>query len=302
MFRNLEQYWNFPEYREIEEKHGIKSSWFFAVDDALLTDYKFNDEDLQTLIQELDKTDQDISLLSFPDQENIDQLYKNEKRLQIASGKSSGVRFNNYKVDSSTYSRSGRAGLLYDSSVAFNSKAGFPNGMALPYKPITAKYRAEHYCYPVNFNDDALRIDKYKTVLFKQAKTTLKDILDEVKKCKGLLCLDLKLSNYFEIPFQGKLYNYILEKINDEVVFKGTLMEINEWWRGRAEVVAFEEEYELSIDFQESFENFTFRILGSKTISEITGAEYTIDNNRIHFTNVAKDAKVFIKFSAKSDK
>jgi hypothetical protein len=94
----------------------------------------------------------------------------------------------------------------------------------------------------------------------------------------------------------------MLENITDEFAYKGTLMEINKWWKKRAEVVAFEEEFELSIDFQEAFENFTFKILGSKVISEIVGAEYTSQKNSIHFTNIAKDAKVYIKFSATDTK
>jgi hypothetical protein len=185
MFRNEEQYWSFEEYSDIESKYGINSSWFIAVDDDILTDYLFNDKDLQGVIQELEQSEQDVSLLSFPEKESIDQLCTNEKRLKIATTKSAGVRNSDYKTDSSTLSKAGRAGLLYDSSDAFINKVGFPKGMVFPYKPITAKYRSDYYSYPVNYNDDALILGHYKTVMFKQAKIFFKICLDEVKKSKG---------------------------------------------------------------------------------------------------------------------
>ncbi len=299
MFRGVEQYWSFPEYSKLEDDYTLKSSWFFAVNESDLTDYNFLDKDLQNVIITLSKSGHDIALYSFPEQETIEKLFQNEKRLKIASGKGSGVRNDDYMSNSSSLSRAERANLSYDSSYSFKRKFGFFNGFVHPFKPITSKFRSENYTYPVNCNDSALRIEKYKAIMFKQAKVAFKEVLDDVKKYHGLLCLDLKLSNYFETYYQSKLTSYIFEKIKDDNVFIGTLYDINNWWKSRSDVIAFEEEYDLSITFQEDFKNITFSIVGDKRISEITGAEVKINGNKIECTNVTSGSELIVKFSAK---
>jgi hypothetical protein len=120
----------------------------------------------------------------------------------------------------STLEDHGRAGLRYDSSIAFNEAAGYRLGIAYPYRPWSPVSRRliPSIQIPVLAMDKAFFADKEQTAGSVLAK--FKPLLDTLKKYQGVAALDWH--EYTSCPgsraFQkwGEAYLAILEMLGSD--------------------------------------------------------------------------------------
>jgi peptidoglycan/xylan/chitin deacetylase (PgdA/CDA1 family) len=143
-------YWKFDKVMEIEEKLGLRSTFFFLNETypfrpwklpswrLALGYYDLFDPSLQKVIKDLDSHGWEIGLhgsyLSFKDV----HLLKREKTdlESIVGHPIFGIRQHYLNLDHHTWARQAEAGFLYDASFGFTDDIGFKESRFHPFIPL----------------------------------------------------------------------------------------------------------------------------------------------------------------------
>ena len=110
-------YHNIPDYMEIEEKFGVRSTFFFR------TLYENGDvSDYEDDIKQLQKSNWEIGLHADPSSvDNIEKIQREKQKLESITGKPIvGNRVHFLKYDEEMFFRLQKLGFLYDSSVRYS--------------------------------------------------------------------------------------------------------------------------------------------------------------------------------------
>jgi len=222
LFTSKNPYWNHKTIMEIEDKFGVRSSFFFLQeskktnlmrpDEWALSagKYKFIDKKVGEIIQVLDRNGWEIGLHGSYDSYRKIALLKREKALleNVAKHPILGVRqhYLNLNVPE-TWNIQKNSGFKYDSSFGLTNNIGFRDDKFFPFRP---------------FNDDFLVIpltimDSYLFGLSKdiqEAWTKVEGLLSLVEKHGALLTVlwHQRVFNEKEFPGYSILYERLIER------------------------------------------------------------------------------------------
>jgi hypothetical protein len=304
IFTNYEPYWNFDILTEIEEKHDLKTTYFFGVEHEVPedTDYKPEDENLREIAEEILKAGNEISLLGSYASLKNDILPRQKEKLQKAFGvKEIGVRQNFYRYDpKSTPQNHDNLNVIYDSSRAYSERPGFRNGLAFPYRIYspTLKQSYRFLEMPLQFSDRLLHLSRYKTMPFANAQNIVRSLVQTMRECNGLLVFEFNISNFAEIPYNKRLYTFTADVLKQQPAHLDTLSGIARWWKQRQYIEVTEHSDEIVVFFPEAVRKFTLRIEGFKNILSVTGAPHVVRKNAVTFNQVELGSTATIKLHA----
>jgi|APSaa5957512622_1039677.scaffolds.fasta_scaffold16387_2 hypothetical protein len=305
LFTNIEEYWKFDDIREIENQHGVNSTYFFYATNGNEIDYSLGDEDLQNEISALQKEYNEISLLASNNSSRDDILESEKDNLKkIINLEEVGIRHYLNKFNPQfTIEYHKKHGFIYDSSRTFLKNFGFVNGMGFPYyvhqllvptQQNVPQFQSRYIELPITFSDRNLRISKYKTLPFEEAKTIVNNLIETIIKTNGFIHFDFSISSFSEIKYGQQIYNYIIQKVKEHNGFIGNCMQITNWWKKRERVEIIENEIGALIQFPENIDNFTLELLGNYNVEKVDGAKSAIDGPKIIFNNILAGTKVQI--------
>jgi len=145
-----DHYWMFENVMEIEEKLGVRSTFFFLNESypfrpwqlsswrLALGYYDLFNPRVQMVIKDLDRQGWEIGLhgsyLSFQD---VNLLKKEKTELESIVGHPvEGVRQHYLNLDQGSWARQAEAGFLYDASFGFTDEIGFKEERYHPFMPL----------------------------------------------------------------------------------------------------------------------------------------------------------------------
>jgi len=145
-----DHYWMFEKVMEIEEKLGVRSTFFFLEETypfriwnlsswrLALGYYDLFYPRLQKVIRDLDRRGWEIGLhgsyLSFQD---VNLLKKEKADLESIVGHPvQGIRQHYLNLDQGSWARHAEAGFLYDASFGFTNEIGFKEEQFQPFMPL----------------------------------------------------------------------------------------------------------------------------------------------------------------------
>ena len=318
LITNIEEYWNFEEIHEIENKHKIKSTYFWGVesDSSEDVDYKIDEPDIAEEMRKIKDRGNEIALLASAKSYRSD-THSNQKKIlsDAINDKNIGVRQNRFKYDFEvTPELHNKNDYLYDSSMSFRNHIGFKNGIGFPYRIFSQRKRDKigkigldfkKNCLeiPLTFYDNALKISKTKILTYDKATELMNDLIKATNSVNGLLTLDFSISNFADVNYAPILFDETLKKLKQRKVFWGTYKEIAEWWKKRETVLIKELSRDnFSIYFPTKIKKISIPIFGNFKIEEIKGTECKIENNCMIFENVKADTTVIVELQEKEEK
>lgn len=287
IFTNFEMYWNFQEFITLEKALNYHSTWFVAADQTAEIDYSLDDADLQDEMRLILNQGSEIALLTTDDKLNRDDFI-NRKQIMLRQLQEEqlGIRQHGFHLNDKIRELHQNLFPVYDSSVAFNATSGFKNGMVFPYMPWNSNLKSNHIEIPVVFKDSILKLNRFRTVTFNDARQMLKKSFQAVRRRKGLFCIDFTVANYSDIPYCNKLYTYLLALIKAESAWVVTACALTDWWEKRNKVTIEEGDYDVSISFPHALDSFVIQLFGDLKINSVSIPNAKIEGNCIVFSNI----------------
>jgi hypothetical protein len=314
IFTNREEYWTFDEICELENKYHIKSTYFWGADIPQENpfDYDLEDTDVEQMILEQSKKGFDVQLLASKYSAKSDLIVSQKARLKKLLEKPIlGSRIQDYKFDVQKTPRFYKKhNIFFDSSYVLENKCGFKNGIAFPYEFLYLDFsdktklpqinRVGTIQIPVAFKDKNLQLNKFKTLSYELATKQIDELFKTIKKTNGVLGFDFSTSNFADIKYLLKLFEYLLRKILKNNPYVTTFSELAIWWKKRNAVHITEHEGYFTIYFPEELKQFSFHIY-KENLNEIKieGADFRQDSkDKRHFIlrNISRNSRVYVIF------
>jgi hypothetical protein len=303
LFTNVEDYWCFYDISQIERKHKFKSTWFVGVNKDKskknMFDYDVDDPDVIKEMQELLNYGSEVGLLYNTKYKNVEDIQRELDFLnsKIKSSKL-GIRHINFFGETESLDKIHQTiSVNYDSSRKLQDSTPFYNGLATPY-PLYARGeqsdKKDVYELPVTFSDESLRLSKYRYRTQVEAMKTIKDIVNVLKKVKGVFHLQLQNSLFHDIKYMPRLLEYIVDDLKNQKAYVASCAEMVQWMEKRIKYTVTEEEDKIILKFSENIEQITFEVIGSKMISNVFGGNCSCKKNVVQFVNVVKGLDVEI--------
>lgn len=297
-FTNIELYWNFEDFQELERENGFRSTFFLGTDKGEELDYSLEDPDLQEEIQNILKKGNEIGLLLPNDKFNKDDMLSRKHVMQHQVDEELiGIRQLNYVQNNEILELYDKINPLYAQSAAFRESSGYFYGTAFPFYPWVGA-KANYLCLPMSFTDRYLWLTKHRILGLDDAKAKLKQILNTVNRTKGIMSVDLSLASYHDIHYVHKLYSYFLELVNSSGAWVCTAKELCQWWKKRSKVTIEEDEYEISLYFDDDIEHFSLQCYNINRIKEIAGTSGKIEGNLVRYNSVKAKSVSVIRFKS----
>lgn len=214
-------YWNFKYLRIIEKKYHLRSVFFFLEKDQKFKDsfYKFSEPRLKKLYQWLKEENCEVGIHGTINSSIYNSsMTKTIKNLEEASGqKIYGIRQHclSFKFPE-TLKIQELNKLSYDSTLGFAAHEGFRNSYCHPFKLYDFENDKPFNVWelPLNVMDGTLF--GYRTLSFEQAKKSINEVLEEIKKFNGLFTLLWHNDFFDEDLFPGitQFYENMLRDIS----------------------------------------------------------------------------------------
>lgn len=143
-------YWQFEKIMEIEDKLGLRSTFFFLNETypfhpwklrswrLSLGYYNMLDPCVQRVIKDLDNQGWEIGLHgSYLSYRDVNLLRKEKADIEsIVGHRVIGIRQHYLNLDNDTWARQAEAGFLYDASFGFTDDIGFKDNRFQPFMPL----------------------------------------------------------------------------------------------------------------------------------------------------------------------
>jgi len=214
-------YWNFERIMAIEDKYGVRSTFFFLNENKKLEilrpstyklslgRYDINSPEIVEIIKELDKNGWEIGVHgSYDSYRNKELLTKEKKTLEkIVGHKVIGIRQHYLNLElPTTWKLQKAVGFKYDASFGYRRDVGFRDGKLLPFKPFGDD---DFLVIPTTIMDSALF---YKYPNLKDAWRKVLNILDRAEKNGALVTVlwHQRVFNEKEFPGWSKIYEKII--------------------------------------------------------------------------------------------
>ncbi len=303
LFTNIEQYWNFEAIADILRAHKLKSTFFFAVEKTgkIGADYTIDDDDLQEVIKSLLENGHDIGLLGSFERYKSESMKDHKDALRHTFDiRDLGIRQDRYRWDAQTTPElHNKMNMLYDSTVAFNERNGFKNGIAYPYYPYTKKLAAKRHYQFVEmqpaFCDEHTRLSRHRSLSLDRSQMVVRKLIQSVTDVNGHIVFDFNTSNFSDIPHNDKLLDYTIDLLTQGNIHIATLHDIAKWWNRRERIQIYENPNEIMIYVQDKITGFTVELLGKMKILTIDGAEYQHKGRHILFRDIKPGTTVTIR-------
>jgi len=218
--RKQDPYWNFDRIMEIEDKYGVRSTFFFLNESKqfnilrpkewklAMGRYDLNSKKIIGAIHKLQAGGWDIGLHgSYDSYKNKELLLKEKTNLEKIVGKEViGIRQHYLNLDiPETWEIQKSIGLKYDASLGSSHEIGF-RGQYFPFQPFTDSFLV----IPLTIMD---------SVLFQNSGSVddvwiaCKEIINEAEKHGALLTIlwHQRVFNEQEFPNWSKIYGKILD-------------------------------------------------------------------------------------------
>ncbi|NLN85890.1 MAG: hypothetical protein GX135_07325 [Candidatus Cloacimonetes bacterium] len=298
LFTNVELYWNFEEYRQLEQEAGFRSVYYIAPEKNEYINYSLDDTDLQEEIRHLGRAGHEVALLLSPDKATRDDFVSRKQIMLHQLRKDQiGIRQLDFKVNDSLRDLHNRMAPAYSQSTARKETPGFISGVSVPYQPWIGGLKSDWWELPTTYRNSQLRLGRYKTLQLESAKQLLKKYLQTTLRTQGVFGLELDMACYADIPYVKKLYAYALALLNAARVWVPTASELASWWEKRTRVTIEESDHEISVYFPDEMEHFALQILNEDKIREVDGLPARVEGNMVHFSDVPAEAIAVIRLN-----
>lgn len=245
-----DEYWLFEELMSLEASFGFRSSLLFAVEPAYGRHgsrfdvlYDVRGTRYPSLLKSLRERGFEVGLhASYNAFARPDRFASERRHLEeLSGGRVSGVRHHYWHVGPDverTLRGHESAGLLYDSSLAFNDAIGLRRGIALPYRPWDSSEQRRLACWqlPVLALDSAACAGPEPL----EAKVErLWSAIEHVIEANGFAALDwhLRCSAGSTARFGewARIYSCLLERLASRPdVWTTRLQDVASWMENRA--------------------------------------------------------------------
>ena len=303
---NIEEYWNFDLIREIENKYNIKSTYFWGTEaeSSEDIDYKISNKEISDEIDVLKESGHEIALLASRKSHNNDILKRQKQKIaQITLREKIGIRQNGYLYDAKVSDELlSKNTFVYDSSRILSDNPGFVNGVGFPFhtfmnsgkKTENGFYSYKNLQIPLVFSDEHLLLSSTKTISEENAMEILTDLINSIKITNGLLTFNFSVSNFTELEYDVEIFSKLLSQFTSKDFYQATYLEIADWWRRRESMEMTEYQNTVDLYFPERIDQCTLTVFGNVKISEISGIDAEIIENKIKLKNIMPDKKVHI--------
>tara|TARA_Y100001936_G_scaffold252342_1_gene311602 strand:+ start:4165 stop:5532 length:1368 start_codon:yes stop_codon:yes gene_type:complete len=252
IIKGTNHFWKFQDWVDLETKNGVRSAFYFCGKKGNLLKYLFGipdpfydvcSEEFKNVINYLKGKGFEVGLhASYNSFKSLNAFKTEIKSVESSLGESlKGNRHHYWHLNQDDPSQTSeiheKAGLLYDSSICYEKRAGFRYGIAAPFRLFHKNKKQISNCLqlPTAFMDDHMyRHLKYSQ--FKSPQVEINTLINQVKIFSGLFIVDYhvrRLNDTF-FPGWGKLFQFILEIIsNDSECYCDTPAAIAKYWIAR---------------------------------------------------------------------
>lgn len=236
-------YWNFEKIMRIEERYGVRSTFFFLNEskrvDLLhphtyalaLGNYKIYDKKIIEIIRILDAGGWEIGVHGSFDSYFSEKKLLSEKNAleKILNKPIRGIRQHYLNLNiPDTWILQKNVGFRYDASFGLRDRADFREGGHLPFFPLGDKFLE----IPLAIMDGPLFANSNS---IEEAWNRCKQLIDVSEK-QGFLLTILWHNNRFddrEYPGQARVYEKIINECKMRDAWIATGSDIYEWWATR---------------------------------------------------------------------
>ena len=215
-------YWNFDYLREIEEREGFSSVYYFLHKDQKHVDsyYDFHEKRIKNLIRWLEKEGCEIGIhgtvKSSSDYDN--SKYYLERLNSVTSKSVEGIRQHRLVYDHLVTTRiHEKLDFAYDATLGFAEHEGFRHSFCLPFKLYDFENDRMFDVWEIPLNVMDVTLFHYRNLDLNSAQSVLKGVLKEIKQFNGIFSL-LWHNTFFnedEIPGITKFYEDTLQMIQN---------------------------------------------------------------------------------------
>lgn len=206
-------YWGFDVVREIEEQHGVKSTFFFLEESAkvqwlkpksykiALGRYQVSEPKVAAVMRELDANGWEIGLHgSYYSYDNAELLKREKAAIESVLGHDIvGIRQHYLNWNENTWRYQEEAGFKYDSTWGFTRAIGFKEDKVKPFYPIEGSDFCE---IPLTIMDSCFADAKDRW-------DRLEEIMAEIDKQNAVLVINFHTNNFDELEFPDYKSNYV---------------------------------------------------------------------------------------------
>lgn len=204
-------YWNFEKLTELEDKYGVRSTFFYLIEtipfdlfkpsewNLALGRYDIRDKRILTAIETLKKGGWEIGLHgSYNSYKDLNLLKWEKKTLEEAAGlEVTGIRQHYLNMNNDTWQIQKDAGFLYDTTLGYNNTIGFMDGKVAPFSPFH-----DHFVeFPMTMMDFCFNAEKDKWKLTEK-------ITSQAEENDGIIVLNWHPDNLDEGDFPGFFRDY----------------------------------------------------------------------------------------------
>jgi len=236
-------YWNFERIMAIEDKYGVRSTFFFLNESKKLEilrpstyklslgRYDINSPEIVEIIKELDKNGWEIGVHgSYDSYRNKELLTKEKKALEkIVSHKVIGIRQHYLNLEiPTTWQLQKEVGFKYDASFGYRRDVGFRGNKLIPFKPFGEE--DDFLVIPTTIMDSALF---YKYPSPKMAWRKISEVFKYAERTGALITIlwHQRVFNENEFPEWSKIYERIITEGLKRGAWIGTCKDVYEWFK-----------------------------------------------------------------------
>lgn len=219
-FKNSDPWWNFDKMTDQEKRLGIRSSFYFLKKEHKKMDsrYQFSDPKIKELIKQLISDGFEVGLHgTIHSAKHESSMMEQVRELTKTLGhKPRGIRQHYLRFfHPRTFKLQIKAGLKYDTSLAFAEHEGYRNGYCYPFKPYDFALDQMLDIWEIPLTMMEVTMLNYRQVELDELKTSAFQLIVEARKFGGIFSLlwhNCRLDEY-QYPGVISFYNTLLESI-----------------------------------------------------------------------------------------
>jgi peptidoglycan/xylan/chitin deacetylase (PgdA/CDA1 family) len=287
VLRGRTPYWNFEKIMSLEERLGVRSTFFFLHETGrprlahprslvlYAGRYDLREPSIQRIIGKLATGGWEIGLHGSYRSFRDGSLLGPEKELLegVLGRPVHGVRQHYLRLDvPRTLKEQERVALTYDSTVGFSDRVGFRAGTSFPFFLTLSDDTCGLLELPLALMDGPL-------FGYRLPWEVAQKIVRSVRKVGGVLVVDWHQRHFNRFEGRGyeELYRRLLESCRADNAWFATGRQIDQWWRKRDAVVfgCTYEESKLSLELSCPHETTAYLLLPQTGTSEIRALQAT---------------------------